>query len=301
MARARAAGTKRKTASESALGPLLRQWRERRRMSQLTLAVEAEISSRHLSFIETGRAKPSREMVLLLARVLDVPPRGRNELLLAAGYAPVYLERGLESPEMTQVRRALFTQGIDLGAQYAMPTDIGRFLFRFNGTYLLKYDFTDPSGLVIHGAGNYDGTGAVNADGNQNFNPRVKFNAGLNYTLAGFSAGFVTHFIGSLTECSPEGGLVAGANTGPGFCYQNSADPATGVPYPRHTVSSQVTFDLMGAYRLVSPAGATTLALGVRNLTNQAPPRLYDSFLTYADPAYDFVGRFFYGRIEHKF
>jgi len=196
---------------------------------------------------------------------------------------------------------ALFTQGIDLGAQYAMPTDIGRFLFRFNGTYLLKYDFTDPSGLVIHGAGNYDGTGAVNADGNQNFNPRVKFNAGLNYTLAGFSAGFVTHFIGSLTECSPEGGLVAGANTGPGFCYQNSADPATGVPYPRHTVSSQVTFDLMGAYRLVSPAGATTLALGVRNLTNQAPPRLYDSFLTYADPAYDFVGRFFYGRIEHKF
>ncbi len=107
MARARAAGAKRKTASESALGPLLRLWRERRRMSQLTLAVEAEVSSRHLSFIETGRAKPSREMVLLLARVLDVPPRGRNELLLAAGYAPVYLERGLESPEMTQVRRAL--------------------------------------------------------------------------------------------------------------------------------------------------------------------------------------------------
>src|SRR5437773_2137538 len=104
---ARAAGTKRKTASESALGPLLRQWRERRRMSQLTLAVEAEVSSRHLSFIETGRAKPSREMVLLLARVLEVPPRGRNELLLAAGYAPVYLERGLDSPEMSQVRRAL--------------------------------------------------------------------------------------------------------------------------------------------------------------------------------------------------
>src|SRR5438552_18237762 len=76
-------------------------------MSQLTLAVEAEVSSRHLSFIETGRAKPSREMVLLLARVLEVPPRGRNELLLAAGYAPVYLERGLDSPEMSQVRRAL--------------------------------------------------------------------------------------------------------------------------------------------------------------------------------------------------
>src|SRR5215470_13631418 len=107
MARARMAGTKRKASAESALGPLLRQWRERRRMSQLTLAVEAEISSRHLSFIETGRARPSREMILLLARVLEVPPRGRNELLLAAGYAPVYHERGLDAPEMAQVRRAL--------------------------------------------------------------------------------------------------------------------------------------------------------------------------------------------------
>src|SRR6185369_2145776 len=91
----------------TAFGALLRQWRERRRLSQLALAVEAEISSRHLSFLETGRANPSRDMVLLLARVLEVPPRGRNELLLAAGYAPVYHERGLDAPEMAQVRRAL--------------------------------------------------------------------------------------------------------------------------------------------------------------------------------------------------
>src|SRR5262249_14545668 len=84
-----------------------RQWRERRRLSQLTVALDAEISARHLSFLETGRANPSREMVLLLARVLEVPPRGRNELLLAAGYAPVYHERGLDAPEMAQVRRAL--------------------------------------------------------------------------------------------------------------------------------------------------------------------------------------------------
>jgi hypothetical protein len=69
--------------------------------------VDAEISSRHLSFIETGRARPSRDMVLLLSRVLEVPPRGRNDLLTAAGYAPVYRERSLEAPEMAQVRRAL--------------------------------------------------------------------------------------------------------------------------------------------------------------------------------------------------
>lgn len=76
-------------------------------MSQLALALEAEISSRHLSFMETGRAHPSREMVLLLARVLEVPPRARNDLLTAAGYAPVYRETSLEAPEMAQVRRAL--------------------------------------------------------------------------------------------------------------------------------------------------------------------------------------------------
>jgi transcriptional regulator with XRE-family HTH domain len=97
----------RKKPTVSTVGGLIRQWRERRRLSQLTLALDAEISPRHLSFLETGRANPSREMVLLLARVLEVPPRGRNELLLAAGYAPVYHERGLDAPEMAQVRRAL--------------------------------------------------------------------------------------------------------------------------------------------------------------------------------------------------
>jgi transcriptional regulator with XRE-family HTH domain len=91
----------------STFGRLLKQRRERRRLSQLALAVDAEISSRHLSFIETGRAQPSRDMVLLLSRVLEVPPRGRNDLLTAAGYAPVYRETGLEAPEMADVRRAL--------------------------------------------------------------------------------------------------------------------------------------------------------------------------------------------------
>jgi transcriptional regulator with XRE-family HTH domain len=76
-------------------------------MSQLALAMEAEVSSRHLSFVETGRGHPSREMVLLLAEVLDVPPRGRNDLLAAAGYSPIYRESSLDAPEMTQFRRAM--------------------------------------------------------------------------------------------------------------------------------------------------------------------------------------------------
>jgi transcriptional regulator with XRE-family HTH domain len=89
------------------VGPLLRDWRQRRRMSQLDLAVDAEVSARHLSFVETGRSKPSRELVLHLAEHLDVPLRDRNALLLAAGYAPVYLETPLDADEMTPVREAL--------------------------------------------------------------------------------------------------------------------------------------------------------------------------------------------------
>ena len=88
-------------------GDLLRQWRQRRRLSQLQLAVQAEISSRHLSFIETGRARPSREMLLHLAQRLEIPLRERNRLLLAAGFAPVFGERTLDQPEMAPVRAAV--------------------------------------------------------------------------------------------------------------------------------------------------------------------------------------------------
>jgi transcriptional regulator with XRE-family HTH domain len=86
---------------------MLREWRRRRRLSQLELALEAGISSRHLSFVETGRSRPSAEMVLLLAERLDVPLRERNDLLLAAGYAPAYARRELDVPELRPVREAL--------------------------------------------------------------------------------------------------------------------------------------------------------------------------------------------------
>ncbi|MBU9765209.1 helix-turn-helix transcriptional regulator [Mycobacterium sp. TNTM28] len=86
------------------IGALMRDWRLRRRISQLDLANEAEISARHLSFIETGRSVPSRTMVLRLAAALDVPRREQNRLLLAAGLAPLYAERTLDDPEMSGVR-----------------------------------------------------------------------------------------------------------------------------------------------------------------------------------------------------
>jgi transcriptional regulator with XRE-family HTH domain len=89
------------------IGELLRAWRQRRNLSQLELALGAEVSARHVSFLETGRARPSREMVIRLSEGLEVPLRERNSLLLAAGYAPVYPERSLDAPEMAPVRQAL--------------------------------------------------------------------------------------------------------------------------------------------------------------------------------------------------
>src|SRR4051812_49851565 len=89
------------------VGHLLRSWRQRRRLSQLDLSNETGVSARHLSFLETGRSRPSREMVLHLAAQLEAPLRARNELLVAAGFAPVYGERPLDAPAMTAVRAAL--------------------------------------------------------------------------------------------------------------------------------------------------------------------------------------------------
>jgi transcriptional regulator with XRE-family HTH domain len=93
--------------SSHAFGALLREWRQRRHLSQLALALEAGVSQRHLSFVESGRARPSREMVLQLARHLDVPLREQNGLLLSAGYAPVFSERSLDDPSLVAARRAV--------------------------------------------------------------------------------------------------------------------------------------------------------------------------------------------------
>src|SRR5438876_4816010 len=89
------------------VGDLLRTWRRRRNVSQLELSSGSAVSSRHLSFIETGRSRPSREMLVYLAEQLEVPLRDRNQMLLAAGYAPVYGERSLDAEEMGPVRDAL--------------------------------------------------------------------------------------------------------------------------------------------------------------------------------------------------
>jgi transcriptional regulator with XRE-family HTH domain len=94
-------------ATSQAIGALLREWRERRRVTQLELALEAGVSARHLSFVETGRSKPGRETLLRVLERLDVPFREQNQLLLVAGHAPAFPERSLEDPELQPVRDAL--------------------------------------------------------------------------------------------------------------------------------------------------------------------------------------------------
>jgi transcriptional regulator with XRE-family HTH domain len=95
------------TTSVRPVGVQLRDWRQRRRLSQLTLALKANVSQRHLSFVESGRTSPSRDMVLHLAEELDVPLRERNQLLLAAGYAPSYSQRSLDDPNLDAARHAM--------------------------------------------------------------------------------------------------------------------------------------------------------------------------------------------------
>jgi transcriptional regulator with XRE-family HTH domain len=94
-------------ATDTGVGPLLRGWREQRRLSQLELALRADSSARHISFVETGRSRPSEEMILRLAEHLDVPMRERNTLLLAAGYAPRYAESTLDEPRLETLREGI--------------------------------------------------------------------------------------------------------------------------------------------------------------------------------------------------
>jgi transcriptional regulator with XRE-family HTH domain len=133
------------THAGTTVGPLLRSWRESRRMSQLALADSAEVSTRHLSCVETGRARPSRTFVLHLAEHLDVPLRGRNELLVAAGFAPEYGHTDLDAPEMAPVRDAL-----DLVLGHAEPypalvVDRHWDLVRANAGLGLLLDGVDPA------------------------------------------------------------------------------------------------------------------------------------------------------------
>lgn len=129
------------------VGDLLREWRQRRRLSQLDLALEADISAKHLSFIETGRSQPSRDMILHLAERLDVPLRERNILLVAAGFAPAFPERSLDDPALKAARKAIDLVLAGHEPYPALAIDRHWTLITANGAVMRLLAGTDPAML----------------------------------------------------------------------------------------------------------------------------------------------------------
>src|SRR5262245_1435969 len=143
------------------VGNLLRNWRKRRHLSQLDLACDADISARHLSFLETGRSKPSREMVLRLSHQLEIPLRERNDLLVAAGYAPVFQERALGDPALQGARNVV---DLILAGHEPYPA------LAVDRTYAKLFDL---SGKVAIVTGSGQGIGKCVADGLAAFGAKV--------------------------------------------------------------------------------------------------------------------------------
>jgi outer membrane receptor protein involved in Fe transport len=182
----------------------------------------------------------------------------------------------------------LRTSGVDVGVRYTLPTGVGRFRFGLDGTWLSKYDRIQDlatGSLTIHGKGNYD-LGAL---------PEWKANLSALWALAPWSAGAVLRYVGSFRECgafSSDSGTYQ--STG-GLCY---ADPAA----PSRQVGSNVVVDVHAGYTLSSVAGKTNVALGVSNVFDQAPQYVYAAALANSDPSvYDYLGRYYYLRLQHSF
>jgi iron complex outermembrane receptor protein len=189
-----------------------------------------------------------------------------------------------------------YTDGIDLALRYALPTDYGRFGYAFDGTWLHRYNRRLADGTLIKGKGNFD----LNNQGTGGVYPAFKFLTGVSWSLAGFGAGVNMRYVTSFTECGTAraDGRVdlpgAGNFNGNGQCFNNDTF--------QRRVSHYDQWDVYLSYALRSAAGKTTLAAGVNNLFDRAPSAIYNGFTAASDPtAYDFMGRFVYGRVMHTF
>jgi outer membrane receptor protein involved in Fe transport len=181
------------------------------------------------------------------------------------------------------------TQGLDVAARYILPTSYGRFGFSAQSTFLFQFDQTLADGTVIKGKGTYD----------LFVNPDYKFNLGVQYAQGGFAASVLGRFVGGYHECAD----ATGASSGSGLCYLNPINPDTGQPYPVHNVAFYDVYDINAQYTAKLGVGTTTIGLGVRNLLNKDPPRVYNTVAqTNSDPStYDYVGRFLYARLVQTF
>jgi iron complex outermembrane receptor protein len=192
------------------------------------------------------------------------------------------------------------TSGVDFAIRYALPTDVGRFALGFDGSYLAAYDITlklKSGDAKIQGRDHYD-AGSFGAL------PKFKATAGLDYSLGGFIAGLTGRFVNSFDECSnPFDPSTAQG----GICDIISVDPATKTTKVapntlRRRVASFYQLDVHAGYTLASSFGKTTLFAGILNLTDKPPPYIYSAALANSDPStYDYVGRYVYGRVQHRF
>ncbi|MFC4942188.1 helix-turn-helix domain-containing protein [Pseudonocardia sp. GCM10023141] len=200
------------TLAGTTFGSLLREWRTRRRLTQLDLGLQADVSARHLSFLETGRSRPSRDMVLHLSEELDVPLRGRNELMMAAGFAPAYTEHRFDDGELAEVRRSL-GRILDGHMPYpAMIVDGQWNLLASNAAGAVLTELVDPALL----------TGTINAL-RVSLHPR-----GLAPHVADL-AEYAAHLVSRLrrqAERSATTGLRALLNELVGYLHDAGLDPA---------------------------------------------------------------------------
>jgi iron complex outermembrane receptor protein len=187
------------------------------------------------------------------------------------------------------------TAGMDFVLKYAMPTEVGRFGFGFNLTWLNYYNVTMPDGSKRSYAGNYDasilGSSSIGAY------PHVKFNANVNWSMKEFFANVQTRFVGGFIECgTPDavGQPGSGGDSNGGYCSNNPQ----AAQYQRD-VSAYNVWDLYFSYTLSTEFGKTLFGVGVNNVFNTKPPAIYSAFAWVTDPTYDLTGTYFYFRLGH--
>jgi iron complex outermembrane recepter protein len=214
----------------------------------------------------------------------------------AAGKAPQYCSLIRRDPDTQRITQILNlnenvgrdqVNGLDFTANYRLGTSVGTFSAMGAVTWVNQFDRTLADGTVIKGAGTFD----LNTGGNAGSNPHFRFNASLGWAYQGFTANIRTYFIGAFKECGDSGADFAGG----GLCY---AEDAVG----ERTVSAWNSWDATIGYGFKTPAGQSTIQLGVTNLFDQRPPNIYNGFANTTDVVnYDLALRSFFLRLGHRF
>ena len=215
-----------------------------------------------------------------------------------AGATPTFCDRIQRDPLTNQILTlddrganigGVRTDGLDLALRYRLATPAGRLALRAEGVWLHAFDVDRPDGSLVRVRGTYDPA----FDFSGSVYPTLKLNVGATWELGGANLSINSRYVGSYRECASEANQGVISSNG-SFCYR-------GTQFSRR-VSSSNTWDLQGGYALHSALGTTTFSAGVNNLFNRPPPVVYASYAPSSDPtAYDFVGRFFYARIVHRY